>query len=201
MPAVFKKILAHTVCAFMCSLLLSSFSFIGTAIATNTDTVNQGTTVIPDTSRSVDQCLKMMLVVEAKPSEAKAYFIDKSVGFETGIPGLSFATSDNPKTDDVESDSFVGDPDDILACGIKTGHIKLWMIPYYIKNILEFVIALSGLVAVGGFVYGAYVYMFGGLIDEKEKGKKAIMYSIGGMVLTLIAWAVVNIFISIVSSF
>jgi hypothetical protein len=34
---------------------------------------------------------------------------------------------------------------------------------------------------------------------EKDKGKNAIIYSIGGMVLTLVAWAIVNIVISIVT--
>lgn len=84
---------------------------------------------------------------------------------------------------------------DVLGCGIKTGSIRLWMVAYYVRYILEFAIQIAGLVAVGGIVYGGYLYLFTGVSDDKEKGKKAIMYSVAGMVLTMVAWAAVNIVI------
>jgi hypothetical protein len=87
----------------------------------------------------------------------------------------------------------------ILACGIKTGDIHLWMIPYYIKYILQFVIGISGLVSVGGIVYGGYLYLFAGVSNDKDQGKKAIQYALLGMVLTLVAWALVNIIMSLVT--
>ncbi len=83
----------------------------------------------------------------------------------------------------------------VLACGIKTGDIHLWMIPYYLRYILEFVIALAGLIAVGGIVYGGFIYIFSGISKDTEKGKKALIYSIIGLILTMVAWAVVNIVI------
>ncbi len=89
---------------------------------------------------------------------------------------------------DVTANAFLG-------CGIKTGDIHLWMIPYYLRYILEFVIALAGLIAVGGIVYGGFIYIFSGLSKDTEKGKKALIYSIIGLILTLVAWAVVNIVI------
>jgi hypothetical protein len=87
----------------------------------------------------------------------------------------------------------------ILGCGIKTGNIKLYMIPYYIRAILEFVIGISGLACVGAIVFGGYWYLFAGISEDKEKGKKAILYGLVGMVLTLVAWAVVNILISLLT--
>lgn len=91
-------------------------------------------------------------------------------------------------------------PNDILACGIKTGGIKLWMIPYYIRYILQFIIGIAGLIAVGGIVYGGYLYLFAGISEDKDKGKKAIMYGVAGMVMTLVAWAFVNIVIAVVTA-
>ena len=88
-------------------------------------------------------------------------------------------------------------PMDVLGCGIKTGRMKLWMIPYYIKSLIEFALSIAGLVAVGAMVAGGYFYLFGTLMDDKEKGKRAVIYGIGGFVVVLLAWAVVNIVISI----
>lgn len=88
----------------------------------------------------------------------------------------------------------------ILGCGITTGNIHMWMIPYFIKYILEFVIGISGLICVGGIVYGGFVYIFSGMGEEKDKGKKALMYSILGLVLTLLAWAIVNLVIALVTT-
>ncbi|MBI4975568.1 hypothetical protein HZC20_02720 [Candidatus Peregrinibacteria bacterium] len=88
---------------------------------------------------------------------------------------------------------------DVLGCAIKTGDIKLWMLPYYIRYMLEFVIGLAGLIAVGGLVYGGYLYLFAGLLEDKEKGKNAIKNAIIGLVLSLTAWSLVNILISLVT--
>lgn len=88
---------------------------------------------------------------------------------------------------------------DILGCAIKTGDIKLWMVPFYIRYVLEFVIGVAGLLVVGGIVYGGYLYLFGALTEQKEQGKKAIINSLIGLVLSLSAWAIVSIVIQFVS--
>ncbi|MFA7685847.1 MAG: pilin [Candidatus Gracilibacteria bacterium] len=87
----------------------------------------------------------------------------------------------------------------VLGCGIKTGNIKLYMVPYYIRSVLEFIIGISGLICVGAIVFGGYWYLFAGVSEDKERGKKAILYGLIGMVLTLVAWAVVNIVISLLT--
>lgn len=85
---------------------------------------------------------------------------------------------------------------DVLGCGIKTGDIRLWMVPYYVRFILEFLLQIAGLIAVGGIIYGSYLYMFAGVSDEKDRGKKAIAYGVAGIIVAMVAWAVVNIVIS-----
>lgn len=87
----------------------------------------------------------------------------------------------------------------ILGCGIKTGNIKLYMVPYYVRAVLEFVIGISGLICVGGIIFGGYWYLFAGVSEDKEKGKKAILYGLVGMVLTLVSWALVNIIIGLLT--
>lgn len=141
---------------------------------------NQRFSVLPSTEFTVVQCRKLMNIIAMWRRDERDYlFGDRSHQFSD--QGMSFVQSD------------------VLACGIKTGDIKLWMVPYFVRQFLEFVIQLSGLIAVGGIIYGGYLYMFAGLTEDKEKGKKAIMYSIGGMILTMVAWAFVNIVISIVT--
>lgn len=133
-------------------------------------------TLLPNASKnyqSVEECKALMNELSTIPSvERKKFFQEDNV------------ISTQPFTQN-----------DILACGIKTGSIGLWMVPYYIRYVLEFAIQMAGLVAVGGIVYGGYLYLFAGVSDEKDKGKKAIMYSVAGMIMTMIAWALVNIVI------
>jgi len=88
---------------------------------------------------------------------------------------------------------------DILGCAIKTGMIKLYMVPYFIQVILEFIIGISGIVSVAAIVYGGYWYLFAGISEDKDKGKKAIQNGLLGMVLALTAWTIVNIVIGLLT--
>ncbi len=80
----------------------------------------------------------------------------------------------------------------MLGCAIKTGLVKLWMLPIFIKYIIDFLLSIAGLIAVLFVMIGGYLYMFGGLSSDKEKGKNAIIYGIVGFVVALLAWVVVN---------
>lgn len=134
-------------------------------------------TVLPGTLKSLDDCKRVMNLVSSYTSEEQRFLF---VGLEEGQ--IEFTDKD------------------VLACGIKTGNIMLWMIPYYIRYLLEFIIGIAGLISVGGVIYGGYFYLFAGVLEDKDKGKKAILYAVSGMVLTLVAWAIVNIVISLVTS-
>ncbi|MBI4231842.1 hypothetical protein HY605_01305 [Candidatus Peregrinibacteria bacterium] len=138
------------------------------------ETIKPGSGILPNTKLKIDACKILMNEVNKDPSGAKTAVAGREV-----FKGSTYL--------------------DILGCGIKTGDIRLWMIAYYVRFILEFIIGLSGLIAVGGIVYGGYLYLFAGISEDKDKGKKAIMYGVGGMVLTLLAWAIVNIVISFVT--
>ncbi|MFA5855216.1 MAG: pilin [Candidatus Gracilibacteria bacterium] len=81
----------------------------------------------------------------------------------------------------------------ILGCAIQNGEVHFWMLPYFVKYILGFVVSLSGLVIVLMIIVGAYYYIAGGLTDDKEKGKTIIKYALYGFVLILCSWTLVNV--------
>lgn len=80
-----------------------------------------------------------------------------------------------------------------FGCAIKSGYIKFWMIPYFIKYILEYLIGIAGLLSVLMIIVGAYYYIWGGVVEDKEKGKKVIIYAVGGLIVTSLSWILVNI--------
>lgn len=138
-----------------------------------TDDINsQKQSILPSTKTTINDCKAVLNTVHMNTTVAKQKFVDR---------------------DDV----YIKE---VLGCGIKTGDISLWMVPYYIRFILEFILQLGGLVAVGGIIYGGYLYLFAGISDDKDRGKKAIIYGVGGIILAMTAWALVNIVISVVTA-
>lgn len=83
--------------------------------------------------------------------------------------------------------------DTAMSCGIKTGRIDMWLIPYYIVRVIDFALLLSGILAVLFIVIGGYLFIVGSYTDEKEKGKKTIMYALLGLALSLLSYTVVNL--------
>jgi hypothetical protein len=80
-----------------------------------------------------------------------------------------------------------------MSCAIKTGAIHLWMLPYFISYFADFFLGIAGLISVLFVLLGGFWYMTGGVTDDKEKGKKTITYALMGLVLTLLAWIIVNV--------
>ncbi len=89
---------------------------------------------------------------------------------------------------------------DTLACGIVTGNISLLMIPYFIKYFANFLLSLVGVIAMLFVVLGGYWYVFGGLLEQKEKGKKYIANALKGMVIAILSWVIVTVIISVVTA-
>jgi len=182
---MFTRLVSSLIAAM---LLLTTFSV---AEATVT-----GGTVLPSTNVGQSGCEDVMSAVNIDPDGAREAIANRSQF--SGAMGREILVLPNGiNSIPVFTDSVSGN--DILACGIKTGNIRMWMIPFYLRFVLEFVIGLAGLVAVGGIVFGGYLYLFAGLSDEKERGKKSILYGIVGFVMTLVAWAVVNVVVALFS--
>lgn len=144
----------------------------------------KGGTILPDTAyQEIADCEAIMRYVNNHPKPVK----DAISSRQATIAGLTVAG---------KSPSYT----DVMGCAIKTGDVKFWMVPYFVRYILEFIIGIAGLASVAGIVYGGYFYLFAGLSDDQQKGKNAIKNSIIALVLSLSAWAIVNIVISLVTS-
>lgn len=81
----------------------------------------------------------------------------------------------------------------ILACGIETGRIHFWMVPYYIVNFIEFLIGIAGLIAILFLVIAGYQFVIAGATDKRDAAKSTVMHALMGLVLVLVAWVVVNV--------
>lgn len=81
---------------------------------------------------------------------------------------------------------------EMLACGLKSGNMHFWMVPYFVNYALEFVINVAGILVVLMIVIGGYFYIYGAVSEDKDKGKTIITYAIGGYVLVLTSWFIVN---------
>lgn len=92
------------------------------------------------------------------------------------------------------------DIETLLGCALKLGEIQFWMVPYYVVFAMEFVIDLAGLIVVLMILVGGYYYIAGGLTDDKEKGKTIITHAIGGFILVLSSWIIVNIILLALTS-
>lgn len=155
-------------------------------------------TVLPGTEKKMSECEFIMNSVNSHIDETNPSMSVSAGGDETYSSAKQAIVNRGRFSVDALDDDVKYT--DILGCAIKTGDIKLWMIPFYIRYLLEFIIGLAGLICVGGFIYGGYMYLFSGLTQEKEKGKGAIKNAVIGLVLTLVAWALVNIVMSLLTS-
>lgn len=88
----------------------------------------------------------------------------------------------------------------VLACALKSGNIRFWMVPYFILNMVEFAVSIAALLSILMIIVGGYFYMYGGLVDDKEKGKTILKYAIGGLVLTTLSWVIADVILATLTS-
>ena len=63
-----------------------------------------------------------------------------------------------------------------------------------ISNLVGILLGLVGVVGVGYFIYGAYMYLTAsGAPNQMERGKSAMMTALAGIVLALVAYGVVEL--------
>ena len=69
-----------------------------------------------------------------------------------------------------------------------------------ISNLVSILLGLVGVVGVGYFIYGAYLYLTAsGAPNQMERGKTAMMTALAGVVLALVAYGVVELVIGAVA--
>jgi len=63
-----------------------------------------------------------------------------------------------------------------------------------VSNLVGILLGLVGVVGVGYFIYGAYLYLTAsGAPNQMERGKTAMMTALAGIVLALVAYGVVEL--------
>ena len=63
-----------------------------------------------------------------------------------------------------------------------------------VSNLVGILLGLVGVVGVGYFIYGAYMYLTAsGAPNQMERGKSAMMTALAGIVLALVAYGVVEL--------
>lgn len=98
----------------------------------------------------------------------------------------AFSWSLIPKADNIAGNRDLGEL-------FVSGKFELWDIPRYLVYLIELMIFVAGSIAVAFIIWGGYQYIIGGATDDQESGKKTIMYSLAGLAVTVLAYAVVNI--------
>lgn len=142
---------------------------------------DEQSTLLPGTAFSETQCEELFTYDASHLGVLR----DVVSGKKKDLAPKDFLSGNFPSQENVT-------PLDVLGCSIKTGRVKLWMIPFFVKYLIQFAISIAGLVAVGAIIIGGYFYLFSGLDNDKERGKKAIMYGLLGFIVVLLAWTIVN---------
>ena len=88
--------------------------------------------------------------------------------------------------------SEFGSMSDPLGYKVKCGTVGLSDIPKQIAYWISLVLKLLPSVGVLLMLVGAGYYMYGGAMDDKEQGKKAILYVVGGLVVAFSSWFIVD---------
>ena len=88
---------------------------------------------------------------------------------------------------------------DVLACAIETGKISLSMVPFFIQYIANWMLGMIGIVCVIFIMVGGFQYIYGGLVDQKEVGKKYVENALKGMSVAILAWVIVNVVMAVVT--
>ena len=74
--------------------------------------------------------------------------------------------------------------------GLGTADLKTTVV-----NVIKLVLGLLGLIAVIMVIYGGFLWMTaGGNEDNVDKGKKVISAAVIGLIIVLLAWAIVTFF-------
>ena len=85
-----------------------------------------------------------------------------------------------------------------MANGQKTlnekGKKKMEQLTQTISNLVGILLGVVGVVGVGFFVFGAYMYLTAsGAPQQMERGKSAMMTSLAGIILAMVAFGVVEL--------
>ena len=83
---------------------------------------------------------------------------------------------------------------------IKDGTLELKHIPEILIHWIDYVAAIAGSIAVIMIVVGGIQYAVGSVSDEKERGKKTLMYALVGVFTVFVSWIGISLYLSWLTS-
>jgi len=93
----------------------------------------------------------------------------------------------------IPSENGASEATKALSHRIKTGQVGLGDIVIILVKMIDLITKLAGTIAVLFLIYGGYQYMIGGISDDKEGAKKTIQYAVMGLIVTFLAYVIVNL--------
>ncbi len=85
-------------------------------------------------------------------------------------------------------------------CDFKYGNIHFDCIPYYIQSLTYGVVSLTGSISLIMLMYNGFRWMLGPVTEgSTDAAKKGILYSIIGLIVSLMAYAIVDTIVSTVT--
>jgi len=79
---------------------------------------------------------------------------------------------------------------------LRNGDITFDDIPKAIISVTQFLLGLTGTIAVAVIVYGALRIALGAVPGDKDTGKKLVTSAIIGFIISVSGWVIINIFVS-----
>jgi hypothetical protein len=90
-----------------------------------------------------------------------------------------------------------GDSDDqalnALSDRVELGSLEIKDVLFFIVKLIDLVSALAGTLCVIMLLYGGFQYMMSGLNDDKESAKKTLRYAIIGLIVSFLAYLIINL--------
>jgi hypothetical protein len=80
-----------------------------------------------------------------------------------------------------------------LGAKIQNGTVELSDIPLIIIYFIDILTKLAGSIAVIFIIYGGFQLMFSGATEDKQAAKTTLRWAITGLIVTFLAWVIVNL--------
>lgn len=80
-----------------------------------------------------------------------------------------------------------------IGSKIAQGCVQLSDMPIIIIGLIDLLTKLAGTVAVGFILYAGFQLILSGVTEDRESAKNTLKYAIMGLVLTFLAWFIVNL--------